>query len=163
MRRKSIHRIISFVLFAAYLVFLGYLLFFSEDFGRIAEERSIQYNIVPFKEILRYIVRAKTIGAESVIINLGGNIAAFLPYGFFLPLLFSFFRGHPRRTVAAGAVTSAIIELIQLVSRVGCMDVDDVILNTAGAALGYALYVLVCYILRRKGSGSVTAEEKKIS
>ena len=35
---------------------------------------------------------------------------------------------------------SLTIEVIQLLTKVGCFDVDDMILNTLGAALGYGIY-----------------------
>jgi len=41
------------------------------------------------------------------------------------------------------------VEVIQLITKVGCFDVDDMILNTAGAALGYLLF-FICDHLRRK-------------
>ena len=44
------------------------------------------------------------------------------------------------------------METIQLVTRVGCFDVDDLILNTAGAAAGYVLFA-VCNYLRRRHYG----------
>lgn len=36
---------------------------------------------------------------------------------------------------------SVTVEVIQLITKVGCFDVDDMILNTAGAALGYLLFL----------------------
>ena len=40
----------------------------------------------------------------------------------------------------------------QLLTKVGCFDVDDMILNTLGAALGYGIYA-VCDRIRRKING----------
>jgi glycopeptide antibiotics resistance protein len=72
-----------------------------------------------------------------------GNVALFLPLGFLLPML------APRldrfwRTVGAGFVVSALIELSQVAfPGVRRADVNDVLMNTLGAALGYLLYRLV--------------------
>ena len=44
---------------------------------------------------------------------------------------------------------SLTMEVIQLLTKVGCFDVDDMILNTLGAALGYGIYA-VCDRIRRK-------------
>ena len=49
----------------------------------------------------------------------------------------------------AGYGRSVTVEVIQLITKVGCCDVDDMILNTAGAALGYLLF-FICDHLRRK-------------
>ena len=51
--------------------------------------------------------------------------------------------------VLAGFGLSVTVEVIQLITKVGCFDVDDMILNTAGAALGYLLF-FICDHLRRK-------------
>ena len=54
--------------------------------------------------------------------------------------------------VLAGFGLSVTVEVIQLITKVGCFDVDDMILNTAGAALGY-LPFFICDHLRRKVYG----------
>ena len=46
-------------------------------------------------------------------------------------------------------ILSLTVEVIQLVTRVGCFDVDDMILNTLGATLGYVLF-FICNHIRRK-------------
>lgn len=38
---------------------------------------------------------------------------------------------------------SLLVETLQLVFRVGCFDVDDMILNTLGGIVGYLLLKLV--------------------
>ena len=38
---------------------------------------------------------------------------------------------------------SLLVELIQLVTKVGSFDVDDIILNTIGGAIGYIVYKVV--------------------
>ena len=45
-----------------------------------------------------------------------------------------------------------LVETVQLIAKVGCFDVDDLILNTLGAAIGYMLFA-VCNYLRRKRYG----------
>lgn len=65
------------------------------------------------------------------------NIGIFVPVGFFIALLWR----RPRwwRSLLAGACSSFAIEFIQFfIGR--SSDIDDLILNTAGALLGYWLY-----------------------
>ena len=45
-----------------------------------------------------------------------------------------------------------MVEVTQLITRVGCFDVDDIILNTVGGVLGYGMFAL-CNRLRRKYYG----------
>ena len=79
------------------------------------------------------------LGMEALIINLVGNVAAFMPFGFFMPVVSRRSRG-PVRIILLGFGFSLMLETIQLVFRVGSFDVDDLILNTLGAGLGFFCY-----------------------
>ena len=71
-----------------------------------------------------------------------GNVALFLPLGFLLPLLTPWF-DRWWRTVGAGFALSAAIELSQVAfPGVRRADVNDVLMNTLGAALGFLAYRL---------------------
>ena len=66
------------------------------------------------------------------------NIVMTLPLGFLLPFLYRHWR-RLSHTVIAGAGFSLLVECSQLLTNRTC-DVDDLIANTLGAALGYALW-----------------------
>jgi glycopeptide antibiotics resistance protein len=71
------------------------------------------------------------------LINLVGNIAAFIPFGMFLVLL-----SKNKRMSFIGVLTRSLsltlcIECFQMVFSIGIFDVDDLILNTAGGLLGF--------------------------
>ena len=73
------------------------------------------------------------------VINLGGNIIMFIPLGFLLPKVFRKLSSLPRiLLITAGIITA--VELIQLFTLVGSCDIDDLILNVLGAALGYLIH-----------------------
>lgn len=76
-----------------------------------------------------------------VVYNLGGNIAMFLPLGFFLPALWERQRRFWTciRTVALGMTA---VEFVQLLTLRGFCETDDVILNVVGAAIGYCFWKL---------------------
>ena len=78
MKKNSFCYIRRIAILIIYLAILSYGLFFSEYMGRTGG-REFSYNLIPFKEILRYIIRAGQIGSFSVLINLFGNIIAFIP------------------------------------------------------------------------------------
>lgn len=77
------------------------------------------------------------------VLNLVGNIVLFVPLGFFLPLLSPRFEGIGT-TVLTGLVVSACIESLQFIGIAGwgwrSADIDDLILNTVGTAVGYGVY-----------------------
>lgn len=78
---------------------------------------------------------------RAYLVNSGLNILLFVPLGFILPLLWKEFRS--RRTMCfTGFLLSLGIELAQLLNyRIS--DVDDLIMNTLGAWLGYELLMLL--------------------
>lgn len=135
-------RLLCRVLFALYIAGLVYFLFFAEMLDRTGIERSYRYNLIPFREIRRFIVYADLLGPMAVISNLFGNIVIFMPFGFLVPIL-----GRKKRnfwfTSLLSFALSLAVECIQLVTRTGCFDVDDIFLNTIGGMLGYLVYALV--------------------
>lgn len=140
-------RIIGVILFLIYLLFLSYVLFFAESFGRGMAVDYHGYNTIPFHEIRRYIEHFERLGMRSVI-NLGGNILAFMPFGFFRPIIGR--RKHSfLRTLVQGSLFSCAVEVTQLVTNVGSFDVDDIILNTFGVILGYIVFLLFSFFIRR--------------
>lgn len=89
-------------------------------------------NLIPF----RMMAHDWHAGGQPLVVNFVGNIVVFLPLGFLLPMV----RHLPTRTwhvALAALAVSGPIEGAQYLSgrRVG--DVDDLILDTAGALLGY--------------------------
>lgn len=75
------------------------------------------------------------------IANLGGNLLMFAPLGFLLPLLWKRFRKLWKTALFAFG-TSLLIECTQTFVGRG-FDVDDLLLNTLGAVLGYGAYRLL--------------------
>ncbi|RUS47945.1 VanZ family protein [Cohnella sp. AR92] len=69
-------------------------------------------------------------------LNLFGNIALFVPAGILIRLGLG--RGF-LMTLLIGFMISLGLETSQLVFSIGTFDVDDMILNTSGGVLGYAM------------------------
>ena len=85
----------------------------------------------PFREILR------GLRGGWVLFLVLANVGIFLPVGFFTALLWR----RPRwwRSLLAGFLTSSFIEVVQFfIGR--SSDIDDIILNTAGALAGFWLF-----------------------
>lgn len=134
-------------LFIAYILFLIYFLIFSDWYGR-SGMAEYHYNLVLFQEIRRFWDYREIVGLSAAMSNLLGNILIFVPFGFFFPMASkkrSFFR-----TVKWSFGISLAIEFFQLISKVGCFDVDDLLLNTLGGIVGYICYVLCVFMSRRK-------------
>ena len=145
--RKSI-KFSGICLFLAYISMLIYLLFFAESYGRGMEGAFYDYNIQPFREIRRYLSYWEILGIRTVFLNLAGNIIGFVPFGALLPIFTRSVRKAWKVTLLSLEI-SALIEVSQLIFRVGCFDVDDMILNTLGGLLGFGLFWLSSKYYRR--------------
>ena len=108
-----------------------------------------RFNLVPFASILQ-LVRETSTGLASY--NIGGNLLLLAPLGTFLPLLYRQLQ-RPWPLLWRVAVISTSIEATQLVTRARAVDIDDVILNTTGVALGYLLYELLTRFAKRTETG----------
>lgn len=139
--------LLKWVCFLAYLLFLSYLLFYSVGFDRV-EHENYRYNLTLFQEIGRYYYLGMRTGNWRLfVLNVIGNIAVFMPIGMFLPSLFSRCRNIVLTTVLSLEM-SLCIEVVQLVTRVGSFDVDDLLLNTLGGICGVVIYTIYNWMKR---------------
>lgn len=113
---------------------------------------SYHYNLVPLLEIRRFWRYRRQLGIWSSI-NLFGNVAVFVPFGFFEPMASRHrsFWG----TICDGLFFSMVVEVFQLVTKVGRFDVDDLILNTLGVGIGYLLFRIGDAIRRMYGAKGI--------
>ena len=135
------------VMFFLYAFMLVSFLFFEGYFGRdsVSFEGFSEYfrestNLVPFKSTssLIYGYCMGWISLSLPLVNIGGNLVAFMPFAFFLPILFE--KMHkPLRFVLAVSGTVIFVEITQLVFRRGVCDIDDLILNVLGAWIVYMI------------------------
>ena len=100
-------------------------------------------NLIPFVNLTDYDSR------RDLLLNVIGNSTMFIPTGILTPILYKK-RNTFFKVVTTGFLISLVIEIIQLPFAVRCSDVDDLILNTIGCAVGYGIYALATC---RKRSG----------
>ena len=86
---------------------------------------------------------------DGWLMNIIGNIAMFIPVGIVWPICFRKLDSI-KRTISAGAGLSLFIEVTQLFCLGRHTDVDDLILNTIGAAIGAWVFFI---ILRKQKKG----------
>ena len=136
---------IVYALFVAYCALMLWLLFDRPgyiDGIPYRDQLLLNLNLMPFRTLRLffgllhdhrpYLVRA-------ALINLLGNVVMFVPLGLFLPLIFTRLR-KLWRTLFTVTLLIAAVEIAQLFTLLGSCDVDDLILNLLGAALGYGIY-----------------------
>lgn len=145
-RKTKILRAFGKVLFLLYVGFLIYFLFVAEWYGRTGAAEEYRYNLELFREIRRFLTYREELGSFTVFANLCGNILIFVPYGFFISMA-SRTRGF-FKTLFCSMGLSLCVEAVQLITRVGSFDVDDILLNTVGGVIGYIIFA-VCNMMRR--------------
>ena len=101
----------------------------------------LRVNLIPLVNILDYDIK------REAAINIIGNISMFIPTGVIMPILYKRLDCF-WKVLLAGAGLSFVIEVIQLLFPGSVTDIDDLILNTLGVAVGYGIYA-ACKRLKR--------------
>ncbi len=105
------------------------------------------YNYIPFYFVKRLIALVGKSGFYGFLfINVVGNVAIFLPVGFCARWAYSF--GILKATLF-GAAFSLFVELCQIPTNRNT-DIDDLILNTAGALAGALLFAAATAVFKAK-------------
>lgn len=109
----------------------------------LIDQPSYKYNFVPLKTIATFITKVRNgeLNFSSAVDNMVGNFIMFIPFSFMLPIIVKKADSFVKTIVITVGVIICL-ELLQLVLQSGSFDVDDIILNTIGAAAGYGLYKL---------------------
>ena len=155
-RKISKRRTNLFIIFGVYVLAMLYLLLFmrtGRSFpGTYGEYISSAVNLIPFKTIVEY--AAEAAGEKSLtgwaMKNLSGNILLFVPLGFFLPTLWKKQRKFKNFALTV-CLSIAAVEAVQLFTMLGRFDIDDLIFNLAGAAIGFGIWKMkpVINLLRK--------------
>ena len=97
-------------------------------------------NLIPFKTNLEYLsaIVDGTVRGHAIR-NLSGNLFLFFPAGFFLPFFVRSMKKIRHYSLIMAAVI-IVIEAVQLATRSGSMDIDDFMLNFAGAVMGFIVF-----------------------
>ena len=116
------------------LTILGSYLFFVLCTTLIFREcsESMRYHFFPFwsYDVLNY----------KIIAQLILNVLLFVPIGFLLGAILNGIRWM--QVIEMGCLLSVMIEILQLLTRRGVCNIDDVIHNTIGCAIGYGIFRL---------------------
>lgn len=142
-------RFITWGLFILYLLVLVYVIILKDGSALTMVEvgkqipfskKITQINFTPLvNTIIPYLQGGPAI--RIALENLLGNIFAFSPLGFFLPMLFKKC-GRFKNIFLVSLGASLFIEIVQLIFYLGTCDIDDLILNVLGSLLGYGVYRL---------------------
>lgn len=98
---------------------------------------------------MNYIIYYDYYNFDIWIINLIGNIVVFIPFGLLLPMINKQFQ-KKIKLMLVFIFGISILEISQLIFRVGSFDIDDIILNSIGVLLGLSIYKRIIHKLLSK-------------
>lgn len=138
-------------LFIIYCILLITILFLNNEYrmngfqginiNTFSREHFETINIIPFSTIIGYIygLLFEDVSTSIVIVNLVTNLLLFAPMGFFIPLLFKNRITNIKQFIILIIILSLFVEILQFITYSGSTDIEDIILNTIGAIIIYAL------------------------
>lgn len=150
-RRLRWHRELQLILVYICLIVVARFTFFpfSKVDGKIqplvfdmANAFPFRINLIPFVYLFDYPE------LRSALLNLIGNTAMFIPLGIVWPCVFKELDTH-KKVIAAGVGFSLCIEILQLPFYDRVSDIDDLILNSLGFLMGYGIYLLIRFLMRK--------------
>ncbi|WP_084146648.1 VanZ family protein [Paenibacillus wynnii] len=123
-------RKITIILLAVYSVLILYFLYIGFNRAASIQDPSLRYNLMPQGISLHF-----PMGGDFKIWFFElGNFVVFIPLGMVIPLLF---RCSFVRFITIFIVSITLLETLQMLSRLGAFDIDDIIINTLGAVVGF--------------------------
>lgn len=142
-QKETTARRICAGLFGLYVLIMLYLLFFQRQAfpGDYWTYVRWSCNFIPFHTIREQLAAVGQGGylGRFALKNLLGNVVLFIPLGLLLPALWQ--RQRRFRLFFATVCGSIIlVELLQLFTTLGSLDVDDLILNVLGASIGFWIF-----------------------
>lgn len=120
-----------------YTALILFFLFFS--FGRFdttAGDQVYRLNLVPNLLSLKFPTISNFSHFKLLFFNLG-NFAGFIPFGILIPILY---RCNFFKFISLFFLSILIIETVQMLTFLGSFDINDAIVNSLGASVGFGAY-----------------------
>ena len=134
--KRRMFYILHSIAFIIYLINLTYQLFLNPALRHVKVISSV--NISPLKTIFLYYTTytRHTLPIKNIILNMIGNVMLFMPFGYFVYVLFKPMRSfQPYFFFFLFMIVG--VEVIQYIWKVGSADIDDIILNMSGVLILY--------------------------
>ena len=136
---------IWYALFVLYSIIMLWLLFDRPGYADgipYWDQVRAQLNLTPLRTLRLFaglLDSGRPEYVRAAVVNLFGNIIMFIPLGLLLPLAIPKLKDFWQVLLTA-TVAIILVELVQLFTLVGSCDIDDLILNLFGAAMGFWLF-----------------------
>ncbi|MBB3126891.1 glycopeptide antibiotics resistance protein [Paenibacillus rhizosphaerae] len=133
------NRKVIMIIIILYTLLILYFMLFA--FGRIeASQRITEYEFIFAPSYFYHVPDLPDLFRFSLMALFGfGNFAAFIPFGFLIPMLFPM---RYMRFITLFFLSILVVETVQMLTFLGSGDINDAIQNSIGASVGYAAYSL---------------------
>lgn len=129
-------RKITILLLTFYTALILYFLYLGFNRGVLGTDSSLRYNLIPEGIALHYPMGK----AFQIWFFEYGNFLAFIPFGVVIPLLY---RCSFKRFIIGFILSITMLETLQMLTHLGAFDINDIMINSLGAAVGFAAQRIV--------------------
>lgn len=136
-RKLQLRKKFILVLLVIYTIFLIYLMFFG--FGRLqlsATQRVYRFQMVPTGIPLWFPRNLQFYSLKLWVFSLG-NLLLFVPFGVLIPMIYNI---KYRRFILGFFISITSLEILQMITYLGSFDINDIIINSIGATIGFLSY-----------------------
>jgi glycopeptide antibiotics resistance protein len=123
-------RKMTLILLALYIALTLYFMFVGFNRTASVQDSGLRYSLIP-EGIPLHFPMGRSFNQWFFEL---GNFAAFIPFGIIIPLLY---RLPFLRFLSLFVLFITILEVLQMVTHLGSFDVDDIIINSLGASVGF--------------------------
>ncbi|MDN6641484.1 MAG: VanZ family protein, partial [Tetragenococcus sp.] len=134
---KTKQRNIIFTILIIYTILILFFLFLGAGrLGPIAGNNKYQFNLIPSIISFRFPSFLDLRSFPHGFFELG-NFIGFIPFGILIPILY---RCNFFRFISLFFLSILIIETLQMLTFLGSFDINDAIVNSLGASVGFGAY-----------------------
>ena len=138
--KRTLTQVVWRLLFLLYCGMMLWLLFGQRMGGNVTSVENL--NLEPLRTLKMYVrIMQHTESAELLrhaFINLAGNVLMFIPFGFFLPVIWRK-QNKLFACISTAVLCIVAVETLQYFTNLGSCDIDDLILNLLGVLMGWLL------------------------
>ncbi|WP_339254831.1 VanZ family protein [Sporosarcina sp. FSL W8-0480] len=127
------------ILLGVYVAILVYFMFFGFGRPQIVGSQEYRYSLIPLR-IPLWLPKHFSIDIIKLWIFALGNLIAFIPFGILVPIVFEHHFKTYAKLITLFVSFILCMEIVQLITYLGSFDVEDIIINTMGATIGFCSY-----------------------
>ena len=134
-QNKPSNKKIIEILLVIYTIAILYFMFFGFNrlqFGLAHQE--YRFNLVPTGIPLWFPKNLSSFAVLKLWMISLGNLLVFVPFGIFIPMIFG---TKYRKFIFIFLVSIISLEILQMVTYLGSFDIEDILINTIGASIGF--------------------------